>query len=165
MWLQRLPDQAMYYPRNHDPTAVVVTEADAILTAMDIIFNDVNIVLARNARGYQIRCLSEESHSVQVEVDGVRSHHLSRVDKSWSYGDGHNFIRFAILEFKRPGAIKHKDWFPTPNDTVWGTGANIYRQLKKYAYRFSLRHVGVCDLGCVGHADAATSGRRTKGLV
>jgi hypothetical protein len=141
-----LPNHAIYYPNNYDPTVVIITEADDILTAMHTMFNDVNIELASNASGYQIRCSSEESHSVPVEPDTGRTYHLSRVDKSWSYNDGQKFIRFTVLEFKRPGAIKQVDWFSTTDSTVTGTGANICRQLKKYAYSFSLHHVGVCDL-------------------
>lgn len=142
----QLSDHKIYYPSNIDPTAVVITEADAILTAMNNLFTAVNIVLAATSRGYQIRCQSEESHTVAVQTADGPLHHLSRVDKSWSYSNGTKWVPFAVLEFKRPGAIKQGDWFQTPNGTVSGSGGNICRQLKKYAYSFGLRFVGVCDL-------------------
>jgi hypothetical protein len=103
----------------------------------------VNIVLANNAYGYNISCNAEETQSVIFSMgNGLTKSHLSRVDKSWSYDGG----LFAILEFKRPGAIKPAEWFNTANDTVWGSGDHICRQLKKYAYAYGLRYVGVCDL-------------------
>jgi hypothetical protein len=139
-----LPEDTLYYPPNHDPTTSIITEADAVLSAM---FTAVNIVLANNALGYSIRCNSEECQSITVNLGGgLTKTHLSRVDESWSYGIGNDFKPFAILEFKRPGAIRSEEWFNTPNDTVWGSGDNICRQLKKYANAYMLRCVGVCDL-------------------
>jgi hypothetical protein len=57
------------------------------------------------------------------------------------------WVRFAVLEFKRPGSIKGFEWVPATNGSgeIEGSGAKICRQLKKYAYSLALRYVSVCD--------------------
>jgi len=55
--------------------------------------------------------------------------------------------KFAILEFKRPGAIEWSHWQVArrpAGDVVQG-GAKICRQLVKYAWGWNIPFVSVCD--------------------
>jgi len=99
-----------------------------------------------NSTAYNIRCASEDSHSVKVQVDGDVVEHLSRIDISWSVQIQNIWYRFAILEFKRPGAIHGSHWAPAlTGEPVVRSAQKICQQLTKYAYSFGGPFVGVCD--------------------
>ena len=72
---------------------------------------------------------------------------LSHLDLSLSTLISGEWRRFAILEFKRPGAIKFAEWQPVMGQPgTLGPGAvNICRQLHKYAYACNTPFGAVCD--------------------
>jgi hypothetical protein len=73
--------------------------------------------------------------------------HISRVDLSWSIQVQGCWYRFAVLEFKCPGAINGADWTPAlQNNPVVRSAKKICQQLSKYAYTFSSPFVAICDL-------------------
>jgi hypothetical protein len=139
----------MFFPLNRlNPSRPTdrVTEADGIDLAMRTIFEPVQCVMnvMNAATGQEVFVDSESIHSVQIS-DSTRI--VSRVDKSWSFSNG---IRFVVLEFKRPGALKEWEWFPQGQNgtvgTVIGGAAKICRQLKKYCLTYKTRYCAVCDV-------------------
>jgi hypothetical protein len=137
-----------YSANDPDPTIQITAEADAIWASRLYLVTPVNIVLYYNiSRPYRVRCSSEDSHSVRLLVDGKSVEHLSRVDLSWSVEiPRRGWQRFALLEFKRPGAVRTSEWAPgTRGDPVVNSADKICRQLAKYAYSFDIPFVGVCD--------------------
>ena len=143
----QLPAERVFYPLNRlNPTRPIdrVTEADAIDFAMRTIFEPVQSVI-NIASGQEVFVDSESTHSVQIN-DSMKL--VSRVDKSWSFSNG---ARFVVMEFKRPGALKEWEWFPTNRQTgmvstVIGGAAKICRQLKKYCLTYKTRYCAVCDV-------------------
>jgi hypothetical protein len=140
-----LPADLVYSAAQIDPAIQISGEADAIWASRLYIVTPVNSVLCRNS-SYPIRCGSEDSHSVKVMVDGNIVEHMSRVDLSWSVKVREIWYRFAVLEFKRPGAIVYTDWSPALiNKPVVRSAKKICQQLSKYAYSFHNPFNGVCD--------------------
>jgi len=144
-----LPADLRYSSIDANPAIQVIGEQDAVWAARSYIVTPVELVLCQNSP-YTIRCTAEDSHTRKVptgisENDTVS--HISRVDLSWSVKVLENWYRFAVLEFKRPGAINGADWSPAiQNHSVVGSAKRICQQLCKYAYTFSSPFVAVCDL-------------------
>jgi hypothetical protein len=142
---ENLPAELLYSAAQIDPAIQISGEADAIWASRLYIVTPVNSVLCRNT-SYPIRCGSEDSHSVKVMVDGNIVEHMSRVDLSWSVKIQEIWYRFAVLEFKRPGAIVYTDWSPAlVKKPVVRSAKKICQQLSKYAYTFHNPFNGVCD--------------------
>jgi hypothetical protein len=71
---------------------------------------------------------------------------ICRVDRSWAFRKGETWVKFAIVEFKRPGALNTSDWdFGANGSTVAGRGGKICRQLKKGASLCGTPFVGCSD--------------------
>jgi hypothetical protein len=144
-----LSDFDRYTPFPNNPLAATVTEADVISTTMNAIFNPVETVLSRNNYNCQIKAACEDSHTVSVPTHLGSVSHLSRIDRSYSYWDGQSqmWIPFAIIEFKRPGALVYEEWRAAfANGTeVGGKGTKLCRQLKKYGYGLVTPFVGAFD--------------------
>jgi hypothetical protein len=136
----------MYYPPNplRTGSGKRVSEADAIDYVTRSIFDVVGSVFSFNCGNYQVDEQSESTHSVTLSLNGSLVEHISRVDKSWSVAYGQNSTKFAILEFKRPGALQRDEWY-TDNGVVKGRAAKICKQLKKYCTAYNTRYAAVCD--------------------
>jgi len=142
----RLPQDSLFAPPQLDPTIEISVEADAIWASRLYLLTPVNTVFSHMSP-YKIRCSAEDSHSVRVRLDNKMVEHLSRVDLSWSVEvrEGH-WNKFALLEFKRRGAICGHDWGPGfNNEPLVGSAKKICQQLTKYGHTFGTRFVGVSD--------------------
>ena len=142
----RLPQGSPFAPPQLDPTIEINVEADAIWVSRLYLLTPVNTVFSHTSP-YKIRCSVEDGHSVRVRVDNKMVEHLSRVDLSWSVEvhEGH-WNKFALLEFKRPGAICGRDWGPGfNNEPLVGLTKKICQQLIKYGHTYGTRFVGVSD--------------------
>jgi len=142
-----LSDFDRYTPFPNNPLAGTVTEADVISATMNAIFNPVDAVLSRNSYGYPLLASCEDSHSTPVQTFLGPMEHLSRVDRSWSFWNGQRYVQFAVMEFKRPGALEPGEWGTayTNGTVVRGKGSKVCRQLKKYGYGFDTPFVGCFD--------------------
>ena len=145
---ESLSNDEFYQAVPGDPLAGILTEGDTIYAVMNAIFHPVNSVLHRNCYGQTLLTSSEDSHSAKVMLpDGKTGEHLSRVDRSWSILHGQDWTKFAVMEFKRPGALNPLEW----NDAIIngtavdGKGGKVCRQLKKYGYSCGTPFVGCCD--------------------
>lgn len=142
-----------YHPIQLDPLLQLGVEADAIWACKSYIVTPTNMVLASNSYNYPIRSRSEDSHSVRVnygqDIYGhdIYVNHMSRVDLSWEVQIGGQWIKFAFLEFKRPGALKESEWSPAVlgEGAVEGSGEKICRQIVKYAATWQTPFCCVCD--------------------
>jgi hypothetical protein len=164
---QSLPNTLGYHPPQHDPTTALYVEADAIRFCHSLVLNAVNLVLkdnlygainANNAPVYcEISTVSEDYHLSRTTdgIGNVRSY-ASRVDFGWDVflKDANNRfisntgVKFAVLEFKRPGVIDKSEWeagYEEKFGTVGFRAGNVARQLVKYAYTRNTPFVGVCD--------------------
>jgi len=145
-----LSNADLYTPFPTNPLAATVTEADIISATMNAIFNPVETVLSRNSYGYQITAACEDSHTVSVPTAlGGSVNHFSRIDRSWSYWDPRagRSVPFAVMEFKKPGALVEREWRTAcmTGGEVHGKGETLCRQLKKYGYGLRTPFVGACD--------------------
>jgi hypothetical protein len=130
-----------YVPPN--PLAAGITEGDTVLTAMNAFFQPVDMVLHQNCGGHPLASFSESSSTVSI---GNGRAQTSRVDRSWAFQKGQTWIKFAVVEFKRRGALVQTEWNATaPGSQVEGRGGKICRQLKKYASHCQTRFVACCD--------------------
>jgi hypothetical protein len=138
-----------YNPVSFNPTTSLFLEADAVWICRHYIVEPVSLILSHEIK-YPLLCASEDSHTVQVTgSDGLTKEHLSRVDMKWSvdlYGNG-NYQTFAVVEFKRPGAIDWANWEPAYRGSgfVSGRAIKISQQLAKYAYSHKTAFVCVWD--------------------
>jgi hypothetical protein len=149
-----LPVAILYHPMQVDPTLQLNVEADAIRACHSYIVSAVNMVLFNNSytlvanNSYcTVRSISEDVHSVRVQTGDTFVSHVSRVDLSWEVWIGNAWYKFAFLEFKRPGALKQREWDAAMNGTgpVEGSGEKICRQLVKYGYSWGVNFVCSCD--------------------
>lgn len=130
-----------YVPPN--PLAAGITEGDTVLAAMNAVFQPVDMVLHQNCDGRILASFSESTSSVRT---GVGRDQICRVDRSWAFYNGQTWVKFAIVEFKRRGALKSSEWqFGGVGTTVGGKGGKICRQLKKCASLCGTPFVGCCD--------------------
>ena len=129
----------------NDPLSLSFSEGDIIYQTMSAIFTPVNLVLNKYSRGVQIASFSETSHSALVTIrtatgDTTVAKHLSRVDRLWAFWNGQDWVKFAVVEFKRPGAIEDGDWETAiQGGQVDGLGAAMCRQVVKYCYSYNVR--------------------------
>jgi len=138
-----------YVPPN--PLAAGITEGDTVLAAMNAIFQTVDMVLQQNCHSQILASFSESTSRINTRMGREQ---ICRVDHSWAFQKGQTWITFAIVEFKRRGAIRADDW-SAQHLTVGGRGGKICRQLKKCATLCRTRFVGCCDgekmvLMCLG---------------
>jgi len=142
----RLPDGLMYHYLEEDPTLWLDVEADAIWACKNYIVSPVNIVLQKGF-SFPIRSTSENTKSVEITQGQDVVHHLSRLDLGWDVCIGGSWVTFAVLEFKRPYALKHQEWASAlaGQGPVTGTGEKICRQVVKYAYHRNTPFVAACD--------------------
>ena len=120
-----------------------MTEADAIDFAMTNIFIPVNSVISY-IHDDSISCESESVHSTTYRMpNNITVNHISRVDKSWRFKNG---PKYAILEFKLPGAIKEGEWFPPGGGPVIGGARRMSQQLVKYCCIYGTRCAALCDV-------------------
>jgi hypothetical protein len=136
------------HPPTWDLLQVVITEADVVLAAVNDYLTAANIALNHLKRSYDIDtidicCRSEHTHYCHVSVGGKTVTQISRVDVSWGYylpgrRDDRAYVRFGLLEFKKPGTLQ-VDHFRNAQQTVVNNGgAKICRQLKKYCQMYSM---------------------------
>ena len=133
----------VHFPIQMDPTLSMTSESDTIWgTRLYIVFPVCRAIYYSSSTRIMTR--TEESRS-----DGGI---LSRLDMSFMAEARGHWIPYAILEFKRPGAIKPQEWEPAilnqghVDQGFVGPGAeNICRQLHKYAHSCRTPFVGVCD--------------------
>jgi hypothetical protein len=143
-----LPTTSAYHSLQLDPTLDVSLEADAIRACHSYIVGPVNMVLGNNPyyntqrQPYSIRSISEDVHTIQTEG----GKHVIRVDLSWQVMLNTVWHTFAIVEFKRPGALDQADWIPALRGTgpVKDQGEKICRQLVKYGRIHEIRYVAAC---------------------
>jgi hypothetical protein len=146
-----LPEYAQYPPIAHDPLSGGTTEGDTIYATMNAIFLPVNMVLSNNSRGFPLRSFCEASHSTKVTIQlpiggAIFGEHLSRVDRTWAFFHQGKWIKFAIVEFTRPGALDAMDWDPAiQGGEVQGTGAKMCRQGLKYCYAYNVSYIAFSD--------------------
>ena len=101
------------------------------------------MVVHRNCRGQILASFSVSTSSVQT---GMEREQICRVDRSWAFQKGETWIKFAIVEFKRRGALSASEWsFGANGSTVAGRGGKVCLQLKKYASLCGTRFIGCCD--------------------
>jgi hypothetical protein len=149
---------AVHFPIQLDPTLEMNNESEAIYATRLYIVTPVLRALYYSC-STRIMCRTEET-----ATDG---NVLSRLDMTLSTEVSGRWRRFAIIEFKRPGAIKSDEWLPVIGQRgTLGPGAdNICRQLHKYAYVCDTRFVGICDgltlvlMELGGSRDAWSSGQ------
>jgi len=122
-----------------NPLAAGITEGDTVLAAMNAFFQPVDMVLSENCRGYTLASLSEATARVTFTEE---KDHVSRMDRSWAFHNNGQWTKFAIVEFKRSGALRRADW---NSPEVTGRGDIICRQLKKHATSCVTRFVACCD--------------------
>ena len=94
---------AVHYPVQLNPTLEMNNESEAIYATRLYIVSPVCRTLCYSSNT-RISCRTEES-----ATDG---NVLSRLDMSFSMLISENWRRFAVLEFKRPGAINIAEWQP-----------------------------------------------------
>jgi hypothetical protein len=147
-----LPVSPQYYLIQHEPTLAISNESDAVRACQHYIIGPVNMVLA-NTCSYAgptgpvpcvIRSVTEDVHVVAVA--GSDQNHISRVDLGWEVLVNGSWQKFAILEFKRPGALNRAHWLPAELGTtnVGESGEKICRQVVKYAYSWNIKFVAAC---------------------
>ena len=108
--------------------AAGITEGDTVLTAITACFQPVDMVLNQNSYRYRLASFSESTSSVHI---GNERQQTCRVDRSWAFQKGEAWVKFALVEFKRRGALEERDWSSsTPGSKVTGRGGKICRQLK-----------------------------------
>jgi len=108
-------------PTPNDPLLKLDSEADAVWAAKHYIVTPVHRVLLHSESRHL--CVRSEESSVNAAKI------LSRVDLSWSVFDPYAIVKhpngtetrgvyrpFAIIEFKRPGALRAPDWNPLRGD-------------------------------------------------
>lgn len=141
--------QAIGHPINQNPLSSALTEADIVQNAILNYIIPINIVLSRHSQGLRVIQQSESTRSAKIIFNnGEVKHHVSRADMSWAFLNPgtQQWVKFAVLEFKREGGIDDTDWNPGfLGGEVEGKGAKACRQVKKYAYAFRTRYVGICD--------------------
>lgn len=149
-----LPTTYRYHPIQGDPTLDLSVEADAVRACLIYLVGPVNLALYNNSYNIasnnsycHIRSKCEDTHSVNVQSGSTYVNHVSRVDLSWEVKVSNVWYKFAFLEFKRPGALKQREWAAATNGTgpVEGTGERICRQLVKYGYSWGVNFVCTCD--------------------
>ena len=93
-----------------------------------------------------IRSRSEDMNCFLVHDYPTTVNHLSRVEFSWEVLVNSQWHKFAVLEFKRPGALDSQEWITAAIGTgsVTGSGEKICRQLVKYGCSWGLRYVAAC---------------------
>jgi hypothetical protein len=134
---------------DEDPTLWLDVEADAIWACKHYVVSPVNTVLQTGVY-FHIRTASENTKSVQIQAGPTAEdveHHLSRLDLMWDVHINGNWNTFAVLEFKRPGALKNQEWSSAllGQGPVTGTGEKICRQVIKYAYNRDTPFVAAYD--------------------
>ena len=135
--------QGLYHYVPPNPLAAGITEGDTVLTAMNAFFQPVDMVLHQNCHGNTLASFSESSSTVPI---GNGRTQTSRVDRSWAFQKNGTWIKFAVVEFKRRGALVEAEWNATaPGSQVGGRGGKICRQLKKYGHHCQTRFVACCD--------------------
>lgn len=113
----------------------------------NLVINPVNSVLFEQykALGLHIRTVSEDTHAVFGRFE--RKMYLSRVDFSWEIcmPDNSRWVKFAVLEFKRPKGLRNLDWIPAyrgnSTDIVTGNADKICRTLMKDSHTWRARHL------------------------
>lgn len=129
---------AVHYPIQLDPTLEMNNESEVIYAARHYIVTPVCRALYYSSAS---RIISKTEETV------IEANVVSRLDMSFSTEISGVRRVFAILEFKRPGAIKLHEWQPVMGQPgKLGPGAdNISRQLHKYGYTCDTRYVAVFD--------------------
>lgn len=146
-----LNSSVKYSPVPSDPFSVGISEGDIIYDTMNAIFTPVNMVLHKHSRGVRLGSFCEAYHSAPVTIQlssgvTISGEHLSRVDRMWAFWNGHTWVKFAVVEFKRPGALADSEWGPAiQGGEVIGLGATMCRQGLKYYYSYEVRYIIVCD--------------------
>lgn len=141
-----LPNNELYHPVQVDRTLNINVESDAIRACHSHILGPVNMVLANNLYvhgGAQLH-ITSKSEAVHATANGE----VTRVDLSYQVVVEQVSYTFAVVEFKRPGALDLRNWEPamrTPNPgPVIGRGRKICRQLVKYGHAYGIRFVAAC---------------------
>jgi hypothetical protein len=136
--------QGLYHYTAPNPMAAGITEGDTVLAAMNAFFDPVDAVLYNNCHGQFVTSSSESTASVRT---GEGRAQICRVDRTWAYYNQQtkNWVRFAIIEIKRRGALTASDWVFGVRSSVAGRGEKICRQLKKSALISGTPFVGCCD--------------------
>jgi len=138
------------HPPNYDALKVIISEADVVHAAINEYLTPVNIAFKELLNQYgihhEIYCRSEDTHHAKANRDGKDFVQISRVDLSWGYWhpSSNAYVRFGILEFKKPGALTYTD-FENSYQTVLGSGAKICRQLKKYCQAYGMPRAACCS--------------------
>ena len=145
----RLPSAKEFHYMDHDPTLYLDVEADAIWACKQYVVSPVNTILQTGVH-FPIRTASENTKSVQILANPAADdieHHLSRLDLVWDVHINGSWNTFAVLEFKRPGALKNQEWSLAllGQGPVIGTGEKICRQVVKYAYNRDTPFVAAYD--------------------
>jgi hypothetical protein len=146
-----LSNTLQYYPIQPDPTLMGLrVESDAIRAREKYVLDPVNKVLYYNSYSVDgsmcpITTSCEESRVTSPDSNNVT--HLSRVDYGWDVLVRGIRVKFAIIEFKRPGALDFSEWVPATKGLgpVEGGGEKSCRQLVKYGYTWNVRYVVLCD--------------------
>ncbi|KAJ8101627.1 hypothetical protein POJ06DRAFT_247429 [Lipomyces tetrasporus] len=135
IYLAQVPLFATYFAIDLDYSYDLDLEADVIRAAHVYLIHPVNLIFQDVYPLFNIRCKSE--------VSWIQGGTYSRLDMHWQYHD----VVFAVLEFKRPNSISISDWLGAiaGEGPVVRGGANIARQLKRYAYHARTPYVGVLD--------------------
>jgi len=109
------------------------------------------MVLSKHSNEFRLGSFSEASHSTEVTIElaageKISTQRLSRVDRMWAFFDGQTWIKFAIVEFKRPGALIDGEWEPAiQGRRVTGSANVMCRQVIKYCYCYNVRFAIICD--------------------
>ncbi len=114
-----------------------------MLMAITAFFQPIDMVLHQNSYGYRLASFSELTSTVHI---GNERQQTCCVDRSWAFQKGQMWVKFALVEFKRRGALEERDCSSSaPGSKVTGRGGKICRQLKKYAHLCRTRFVACCD--------------------
>lgn len=135
--------QGLYHYVPPNPLTTGITEGDTVLAAMNAFFQPVDMVLNYNCRGQILASFSESTSRVQI---GMGREQICRVDRSWAFRKGQTWVKFAIVEFNRRGALNASDWsFGVNGSTVAGRGGKVCRQLKRGSSLCGTPFVGCTD--------------------
>lgn len=129
-----------HWPIQHDPTLEMNSEAEAIYITRAYIMGPVVRALYYCGISRQVKLIPEDT--------AIAGNIVSRSDMTVRAEIPGGWRPFAIIEFKRPGAINIQEWEPamSQNGGALGPGADrICRQLHKYAYTYDTPYVAVCD--------------------
>ena len=151
-YYKHLNDRRIAHSSNYDPLSSMIIETDIMRTTMNDYLLAINISLKElvsrlNIPSLKLCCQFEFTHYMKVKLTGDEEMiWISRVDMTWAFSHLTNgsLIKFAILEFKRPEAFMHNDWFNL-SSVVVGKGNKVCKQMKRYCDMYNITRAACCD--------------------